>query len=116
MGAEQLPSVKSAKLPDSSLRLYLSGLNCFWAEVALSLITRFAFIPSAPGQQFYLCPMLAEVDRLETSSWCQCTTGYSKVLFGKAFGCEVSVELLRSVKKGDDICLMKIVPRGPVRF
>ncbi|MFZ5940087.1 MAG: DUF6144 family protein, partial [Bacteroidota bacterium] len=42
--------------------------------------------------------------------------GYSKVLFEKAFGCEVEVELLRSVKAGDDQCLMKIVPLGEVQF
>ncbi|HNW51082.1 MAG TPA: DUF6144 family protein [Prolixibacteraceae bacterium] len=68
--------------------------------------------------QFYFCPcpMLAEVDRLETNSWCQCTTGYSKVLFEKAFGCKVGVELLKSVKMGDDICLMKIIPVGEIQF
>lgn len=60
------------------------------------------------------CPMLAEVDRLVTDTWCQCTTGYSKVLFEKAFGCEVDVELLKSIKMGDEICLMKMVPFGSV--
>lgn len=60
--------------------------------------------------QFCPCPMLADVDRLETNTWCQCTTGYSKVLFEKAFGCAVDVELLKSIKTGDDICLMKIIP------
>lgn len=59
---------------------------------------------------FCPCPMLAEVDKLETNTWCQCTTGYSKVIFEKAFGCEVDVELLKSIKMGDDICLMKIIP------
>lgn len=74
------------------------------------------------GGTFYLmfpfcpCPMLAEVDRLETTTWCQCTTGYSKVLFEKAFGCNVDVELLKSIKTGDDICLMKIVPLGQIKF
>ena len=64
---------------------------------------------------FCPCPMLAEVSELETDTWCQCTTGYSKVLFEKAFGCEVEVELLKSVKMGDDCCLMKIVPSDTVR-
>jgi hypothetical protein len=59
---------------------------------------------------FCPCPMLADVDKLETKTWCQCTTGYSKVLFEKAFGCEVDVDLLNSIKSGDDICLMKIIP------
>lgn len=63
---------------------------------------------------FCPCPMLADVDKLETYTWCQCTTGYSKVLFEKAFGCEVEVELLKSIKMGDDICLMKIIPYDSV--
>jgi len=65
---------------------------------------------------FCPCPMLAGVDKLETNTWCQCTTGYSKVIFEKAFGCEVDVELLKSVKMGDDICLMKIIPHDSVHF
>jgi predicted hydrocarbon binding protein len=65
---------------------------------------------------FCPCPMLAEVEHLESKTWCQCTTGYSKVLFEKAFGCEVDVELLKSVKTGDDVCLMKIIPLSAVKF
>lgn len=63
---------------------------------------------------FCPCPMLANVDKLDSYTWCQCTTGYSKVLFEKAFGCEVAVELLQSIKAGDSICLMKITPCGPI--
>ncbi len=63
---------------------------------------------------FCPCPMLADVDRLETKTWCQCTAGYSKVLFEKAFGCSVDVELLKSIKAGDEICLMKIIPQGQI--
>ena len=74
-----------------------AGLSCSNGELYL----QFPFCP---------CPMLADVDRLETDTWCQCTTGYSKVLFEKVFGCEVDVELLKSIKMGDDICLMKIIP------
>ena len=78
-----------------------AGLSCNDGELYL----QFWFCP---------CPMLADVDRLDTYTWCQCTTGYSKVLFEKAFGCEVDVELLKSIKAGDEICLMKIIPLGPV--
>jgi len=63
---------------------------------------------------FCPCPMLAKVERLESYAWCQCTTGYSKVLFEKLFGCEVDVKLLKSVKMGDDICLMCIKPLANV--
>lgn len=65
---------------------------------------------------FCPCPMLGEVERLETKTWCECTTGYSKVLFEKAFECKVDVELLKSVKAGDEVCLMKIIPLGEVNF
>lgn len=78
-----------------------AGLSCVNGELYLE----FPFCP---------CPMLADVDRLETDAWCQCTTGYSKVLFEKAFGCKVDVELLKSIKMGDDICLMKIIPQAPI--
>jgi hypothetical protein len=65
------------------------------------LYLKFSFCP---------CPMLADVDKLDTDTWCQCTTGYSKFLFEKAFGCEVVVELLKSIKIGDDMCLQEIIP------
>ncbi|MFB0920726.1 MAG: DUF6144 family protein [Oscillospiraceae bacterium] len=72
-----------------------AGLSCSDGELFL----QFAFCP---------CPMLAEVERLESDAWCQCTTGYSKVLFEKAFDCKVDVELMKSIKMGDSICLQKI--------
>lgn len=77
------------------------GLFCRDGELFL----QFGFCP---------CPMLAEVDRLETDTWCQCTTGYSKVLFETAFSCRADVELLKSIKMGDDVCLMKITLHNPV--
>ena len=60
------------------------------------------------------CPMLAEVARLESAAWCQCTTGYSKTLFERAFHCGVDVELLQSIKMGDPVCRMKITLHDPV--
>ncbi len=80
-------------------RANVAGLSVIDGELHL----QFPFCP---------CPMVAQVDKLETNTWCQCTTGYSKVLFEKAFGCPVDVELLKSIKMGDEICLMKIVPNG----
>ncbi len=78
-----------------------AGLFCADGELYL----QFPFCP---------CPILATVDKLDTYSWCQCTAGYSKVLFEAAFGCEVEVELLKNIKVGDEICLMKIIPRGTI--
>lgn len=85
----------------SSEKAKTAGLFCKDGELFL----QFKFCP---------CPMLAEVDRLETNTWCQCTTGYSKVLFEKAFACDADVELLKSIKMGDGICLMRITLHNPV--
>lgn len=105
---EKLALVKRLFAASSSLEEFAgqetakaAGLFCSNGELYL----QFPFCP---------CPMLAHVDRLETDAWCQCTTGYSKVLFEKAFGCEVEVELLSSVKMGDSRCLMKIIPKGAI--
>lgn len=63
---------------------------------------------------FCPCPMLAEVSHLNSMAWCECSAGYSKVLFEKAFECAVDVTMLKSIKCGDDVCLMKIVPSGNI--
>jgi hypothetical protein len=57
---------------------------------------------------FCPCPMLAQVQKLSSMTWCQCSAGYSKVLFEKAFNCVVDVTMLKSIKCGDDVCLMRI--------
>lgn len=105
---EKLQLVLEVKEASTSLEEFgnhpkaLAAGLCY-SEGAINLM--FPFCP---------CPMLAEVDKLDKDTWCQCTTGYSKVLFEKAFGCEVDVELLKSIKAGDDICLMKIIPLGKI--
>jgi len=76
-----------------------AGLFCENGELYL----KFPFCP---------CPMLNGVEKLPSKTWCECTTGYSKVLFERVFGGTFQVELLKSIKAGDDICLMKILPQG----
>jgi hypothetical protein len=105
---EKLAFIKRLLASSSSLEEFANqeqaraaGLSCIEGELYL----QFAFCP---------CPMLAEVDRLDTDTWCQCTTGYSKVLFEQAFGCKVEVSLLKSIKMGHDKCLMKIIPLGSI--
>lgn len=105
---EKLALVKELVESSSSMKEFgnldkakAAGLFCENGELYL----QFPFCP---------CPMLADVDRLDKDTWCQCTTGYSKVLFEKAFECKVDVELLKSIKMGDKICLMKIIPQGTV--
>lgn len=102
---EKLAFVKELVSTASNLQEFASSDRAAAAGLFYedgSLYLKFLFCP---------CPMLAEVDRLETNTWCQCTTGYSKVLFEQAFQCSVEVELLKSIKMGDEICLMKIIPQ-----
>ncbi len=54
------------------------------------------------------CPILKDVEKLKTDTWCKCTMGYTKTLFEKAFECNVDVELIKSIKTGDDGCLQRI--------
>lgn len=107
---EKLALLKELMASSSNLEEFANQDKASAAGLSYScgnLYLQFDFCP---------CPMLAEVGKLETYSWCQCTTGYSKVLFGRAFGCDVDVELLKSIKVGDDVCLMKITPLGSICF
>jgi predicted hydrocarbon binding protein len=102
---EKLVFLKELIATSSSLEEFASNERAKAAGLSFSngdIYLQFPFCP---------CPMLSEVDKLDALTWCQCTTGYSKVLFEKAFNCKVEVELLKSIKMGDDICLMKIVLR-----
>lgn len=84
-----------------SERAHAAGLFSENGELYL----QFSFCP---------CPMLGGVEKLPTKTWCECTTGYSKVLFERVFGGIFQVELLKSIKAGDDICRMKIMPESGV--
>ncbi len=104
---EKLALVKELRANASSIEEFADSEKAKAAGLFCkdgTLFLQFKFCP---------CPMLAEVDQLETDTWCQCTTGYSKVLFEKAFGCEADVELLKSIKMGDPVCLMKIMLHDP---
>lgn len=107
---EKLAFVKELMAISSSLEEFGNHEKAKAAGLSFSNGELFLMFPFCP------CPMLAEVEQLETKTWCQCTTGYSKVLFEKAFGCNVDVELLKSLKAGDEICLMKIIPLSEVKF
>lgn len=99
---EKLSFLKELIATSSSLEEFASNERAKAAGLSFlngDIYLQFPFCP---------CPMLSEVDKLDTLTWCQCTTGYSKVLFEKAFKCEVDVALLKSIKVGDEICLMKI--------
>lgn len=98
---ELMSSATSIEEFTNSEKAKAAGLFCKNGELFL----QFSFCP---------CPMLGGVDKLETNTWCQCTAGYSKVLFERAFACNVDVELLKSIKMGDDVCLMKITLHNPI--
>ena len=54
------------------------------------------------------CPMLEAVGQLPTFTWCYCTAGYRKRLFEAVFDCPVDVEIIHSIRQGNEFCLMKV--------
>jgi hypothetical protein len=99
---EKLIFLKELIASSSSLEEFANNERAKAAGLSFSNGELFLQFPFCP------CPMLSEVEKLDSLTWCQCTSGYSKVLFEKAFNCKVYVTLLKSIKVGDDICLMKI--------
>lgn len=57
------------------------------------------------------CHMLKEVNKLETSTWCECTAGYNREIFSYVFSCnreEIEVKVIDSIKMGGEECVLKI--------
>ena len=67
------------------------------------------------GKYFYLiypqcyCSCVKRIDETLPMAWCYCTLGYTKRMFQYIFDKEVQVELLSSVKMGDENCRIKII-------
>lgn len=54
------------------------------------------------------CPMLEDMDRLKTKTWCYCTAGFAKEIFDNVFGYEVDIDVLETIKMGNDFCLIRV--------
>lgn len=67
------------------------------------------------GEYFYLiypqcyCSCVKRIDETLNVAWCYCTLGYTNRMFQYIFDKEVQVELLSSVKMGDETCRIKII-------
>lgn len=55
------------------------------------------------------CSCVKGVDKLISKSWCYCTLGYTKKMFGNILEKEVDVELIESVKSGGKLCKIKVI-------
>lgn len=66
------------------------------------------------GTYYYLiypqcyCSCVKRKDESMSKTWCYCTLGYSKRMFENIFDCEVQVELLESVKLGNEQCRIRV--------
>ena len=54
------------------------------------------------------CSCVKRVDEKLSRTWCLCTVGYAKNLFGQVFDKEIRAELIESVKTGADRCAVSI--------
>ncbi len=66
------------------------------------------------GTAYYLiyprcyCSCVNRTDERLPRSWCYCTLGYTRKMFGYILGKEVRTELIGSVKQGGAVCRIKI--------
>ena len=58
------------------------------------------------------CSCVNQTDDLLPRTWCYCTLGYSRRMFGDIFSQEVRTELISSVKQGDAVCRIRITVPG----
>ena len=54
------------------------------------------------------CSCVNRTADLLPKTWCYCTLGYARRMFGYVFGKEVRTELISSVKQGDAVCRIRI--------
>ena len=54
------------------------------------------------------CGCVKRVDESLPPTWCYCTLGYTKSLFMKVFKKDVKVELIESIKMGNQRCAMSV--------
>lgn len=55
------------------------------------------------------CPMLEKAKIGNSLTWCHCTSGYIKKLFGIVFDNPVEAEIIHSIKQGFDECLVRVM-------
>lgn len=66
------------------------------------------------GEAFYLiypqcyCSCVKRIEQTLPQAWCYCTLGYTKKMFEYIFDTEVKVELLSSIKLGNENCRIRI--------
>lgn len=66
------------------------------------------------GEYFYLiypqcyCSCVKRIAQTLPKAWCYCSLGYIKRMFGYIFSKDIQVELLSSVKMGDENCRIRM--------
>ena len=58
---------------------------------------------------YCMCPLVESGPERLSPTYCHCSTGYIKELFGRLSGKSVKVELLESIRTGGSICRFKII-------
>jgi predicted hydrocarbon binding protein len=57
------------------------------------------------------CPLVVEGYVQRCPTFCLCSRGWVKAIFGEALGQEVDVELVQAIGRGDECCEFVIKPR-----
>ena len=54
------------------------------------------------------CPLVKDYPGELSSTWCNCSRGWAKELFEAALEGPVDVELLQSIRQGDEVCKLAV--------
>ena len=85
------------------LESFLKGLGEMWWHLKME------------GEEVYVeydrcyCPFLKTYSKKILPTWCNCSRGWTKELFESALDRPVGVELIKSIRLGDDVCRFKVI-------
>ena len=106
--AGQFPQVRALYAQEKDPQAFAEGVNRL--DLGFSLTwDGTGYILEYP---MCYCSCVRRTDAVLPRSWCWCTLGYNKRLFESILGREVQVDLLASVKQGDETCRIRITPSG----
>lgn len=61
------------------------------------------------GYDNCVCSCIKRADGNVPKLWCECSAGYAEAMFQQVFASSVAVTLLKSVKSGDERCILRVV-------
>ncbi|MFO7446633.1 MAG: DUF6144 family protein [Ignavibacteriaceae bacterium] len=115
LGSLEHRNVKPEDIPATTPEDFVKGINQYAGEEAASFkdnVIEFRYVKNPAGLKvadgFCLCPLVEKGPEGLSGTYCHCSVGYVKEMFGMYLKRQVEVELLESLKRGGKTCRFKI--------